>query len=179
VTFSASTPAWSPNGNQIAYSEGVNGVLHIASADGNADAIVSLSGSPRTRDPSWSPDGQTLAFTCTFTNGIQRICTSKRDGSQLLALTPDSVVSLNPEWSRDGKRIAFVVVFPGSRSQIAIMDANGSSLTRLTDGFDPAWSRDGSKLVFSRSNGLFIINADGTNLVRLTTGQHHEPAWRP
>lgn len=179
VTLSAATPAWSPNGNQIAYSDVGNGLLHIASADGNTDAIVSLSGLPRTRDPSWSPDGQTLAFTCTFTNGIQRICTSKRDGSQLLTVTPDSVASLDPEWSRDGKRIAFVAVFPGSHSQIAVMDANGSSLTRLTDGIDPAWSRDGSKLVFSRSNGLFIINADGTNLVRLTTGQHHEPAWRP
>ena len=179
VTLSAATPAWSPNGNQIAYSDVGSGLLHITSADGNTDAIVSLSGSPRTRDPSWSPDGQTLAFTCTFTNGIQRICTSKRDGSQLLTLTPDSVASLDPEWSRDGKRIAFVVVFPRSQGQIAVMDANGSSLTSLTDGFDPAWSRDGSKLDFSRSNGLFIINADGTNLVRLTTGQHHEPAWRP
>lgn len=179
VTFSATTPAWSPFGNQIAYSDASNGLLHITSADGNTDAIVSLSGLPRTRDPAWSPDGQTLAFTCTFTNGIQRICRSKRDGSQLLPLTPDSVTSLNPDWSRDGKRIAFVAVFPGSEAQIAIMQADGSSLIRLTDGTDPAWSRDGSKLVFSRTDGLFTINPDGTNLVRLTTGQHHAPAWRP
>jgi Tol biopolymer transport system component len=179
VTSSAGTPAWSPVGNQIAYSDLSNGLLHITSADGNADAIVSLSGAPRTQDAAWSPDGQTLAFTCSFTGGFQRICTAKRDGSQLLRLTPDSVTSLNPDWSRDGKRIAFVALRLGSAPQIAVMQADGSSVMLLTAGIDPAWSRDGSKLVFSRDDGLFTIKPDGTNLVRLTTGQHHAPAWRP
>ena len=51
----------------------------------------------------------------------------------------------------------------------------------------PAWSPDGSKIVFSRRQeslgpgDLYIINADGTGEVRLTSdpGDERDPTWSP
>jgi TolB protein len=83
-----------------------------------------------------------------------------------------------PAWSPDGTRIAFTIL-SGGRGEIAIMAPDGSSVARLTDGYSPSWSPDGRMLVFARGNdGLFIINTDGSNLRRLTRGNHRAAAWR-
>jgi Tol biopolymer transport system component len=52
-------------------------------------------------------------------------------------------------------------------------------VSRLTEGREPAWSPDGSTLVFAGDDGLFTINADGSNRRRLTSGAHSTPTWRP
>lgn len=62
---------------------------------------------------------------------------------------------------------------------IYVMEDNGSNITLLTDEFDPSfprWSPDGKQIVFARKDNplddlkdqLFLMNADGTNIRRLT-----------
>ena len=86
-------------------------------------------------------------------------------------------------WSPDGRSIA--LTSSTSPSQIAVMAADGSRRRFIAFGADPAWSRDGTKLVFvarcssCSDDGLFEIDADGSNLKRLTTGHHIAPVWRP
>ncbi|MBA2298706.1 MAG: PD40 domain-containing protein [Actinobacteria bacterium] len=67
----ADSPAWSPDGSQIAYSTG--STVAVMNADGSrvhrvADGIT----------PAWSPDGKKLAYTCN--NGVRfgQICTVKQ-----------------------------------------------------------------------------------------------------
>lgn len=91
--------------------------------------------------------------------------------------------------------------FPGENGQIAY--ANRDGWIRTDEGIifeapiegtvsrDPAWSPDGTRLVFSSTlhiGGfdeaeleLYVINADGTGLARLTTNNDpdYEPAWSP
>jgi Tol biopolymer transport system component len=106
------------------------------------------------------------------------VCVMNRDGTGLVRLTSGAAQETDPEWSPDGSRIAFTTT-TAERAEIALMAVDGSAVTRLTDGFDPAWSRNGAKLVFARADGLFTINADASNLTRLTAGNQHAPAWRP
>jgi Tol biopolymer transport system component len=67
------------------------------------------------------------------------------------------------------------------------MDPDGSNLQRLTrrPGFQPDWSPDGSRIVFGSLDGhdgeVFVMNADGSDLIRLTRNRFEEtlPAWSP
>jgi TolB protein len=94
-----------------------------------------------------------------------------------------------PAWSPDQSQIAFYLENP-ERPGIFVMAADGSQLRRLTDfGTSPQWSPDGSKLLFEgvrsddrsdenqRDDAIYVVNADGTGIQRLATGQW--PTWSP
>ena len=84
--------------------------------------------------------------------------------------------------------------------ELYLMNADGSGLRRLTRkaafGKDPVWSPDGRKLVFGKRpersgavcspagrchEEIYVINADGTGLRRLTRNavNDHRPVWSP
>jgi Tol biopolymer transport system component len=171
-----SDPAWAPTGDVIAFiSE--QSQLYVVKLDGSPAFSLGIPGGILASEPAWSPDGRQIVFQCLIASRNYDLCVINRDGTGLVRLTSDEVAEDSPAWSPDGSRIAFTRN-PG-QAEIAMIAADGGAVTRLTDGFDPAWSRDGSKLVFARADGLFTINVDGSNLTRLTTGNHHEPAWRP
>jgi Tol biopolymer transport system component len=75
-----------------------------------------------------------------------------------------------------------------------VMDADGSNPARIDSEFldrvnnnDPVWSPDGTQIAFSSDTGtttapqIYVINADGTNVIRLTNDifSNIEPAWSP
>ena len=70
-----------------------------------------------------------------------------------------------------------------------VMDADGSNRRQLTDapGFSEEyadWSPDGTKIAVGRSHGrdssIWVINADGSNPVRVTSGpQDQRACWSP
>lgn len=70
------------------------------------------------------------------------------------------------------------------------VDGDGSSVTRIPidlpgEAFHPSWSPDGDRLVFDvqleGDSDVFAVNADGSNLAKLTTaaGWDYLPAWSP
>jgi dipeptidyl aminopeptidase/acylaminoacyl peptidase len=96
----------SPDGARVAF-EVIGGDLHVVNADGSG--LVSLG---RGHRPSWSPDGQWVAFMRTEDNGknytASDLYAARADGSVVVALTqtPDRL-EMNPSWSPDGTLIAF------------------------------------------------------------------------
>jgi Tol biopolymer transport system component len=65
----------------------------------------------------------------------------------------------------------------GNELVFATPSATGEIL--LADGNSPAWSPDGSKIAFLKEQDLYIMNSDGTNQHKLTSGVRGAPAWSP
>jgi hypothetical protein len=183
-TVSGLYPSWSPTGSEIAFVAVPPGgnelALMLINVDGSDARPVWVANPAWSGPPSWSPDGQKIAFSCSVVPGQLDICVVNRDGTGFSQLTDDTAPDFDPAWSPDGSTIAYTTRFTGSQgTEIVLITAGGSYLRTLASGFDPAWSADGSRIVFARGSGLSVINADGTGLHPLTTGQHSAPAWRP
>jgi hypothetical protein len=76
----ACTVAWSPTGDEIAVAH--DEVVEVVSVDGGRETPVrSIPRGDLVRDPSWSPDGEQLAFTVIGPSGTPRaLYTVARDG---------------------------------------------------------------------------------------------------
>lgn len=147
--------------------------LIVADSDGFNPRTVLESKSPIV-SPSWSPDGQHLAYV-SFEGERPRIF------SQNLAVGTRQVITafpgLNgaPAWAPDGKRMAMTLSKDGN-PEIYVMDVDTRRLRRLTTGAaidtEPAWAPDGKSLVFTSDRGgtpqIYRIPATGGRATRLT-----------
>ena len=113
---------------------------------------------PRIAAPQLSPDGRTVVFTQTTTDGKtgrrnSDIYSVPADGSsQAKSLIDGDKNESTPRWSPDGKRIAFLANRDGA-TQIYIADADGGDVKKVTSlhaGAQPpfVWSPDGTRIAF-------------------------------
>ena len=139
------------------------------------------------RDPSWSPDGQHIAFESKRDDNVD-IYVMASDGTNLRRLTTHSAWDYAPVWSPDGQHIAFWSE-RDDNVDIYVMASDGTDLRRLTthsasDG-SPAWSPDGQHIAFwsERDDNvdIYVMASDGTDLRRLTTHSawDYAPVWSP
>ena len=195
------SPDWSPDGTRIAFVStiatpvGEQSRIFVINVDGTGLRQVS----PEPDDPnafvgdgwpSWAPDGMRLVFA---RNG--ELFTVNADGSGLTHVpTPHGAMS--PTWSPDGSRIAYQsLAFIDLAPDLYVVNPDGSNSSQLTNGPEtetgPSWSPDSRRIVFARwvdgiTAQLFIIYADGTGLIRLTSpdlvdpkGYDDDPSWSP
>jgi Tol biopolymer transport system component len=165
------------------------GGLLVTPAFGIGDRLLSLlQGKPNLLDvqaPAWSRDGRTIVFV-SWRDGNGEVYAMDADASSPRNLTLNPAKDVQPAWSPDGRRIAFVSRRDGN-SEVYVMDADGSKKRNLTrdrakDDL-PTWSPDGRKIAFLRATrskrgplgvirfwgyDLYVVNADGSGLRRLT-----------
>jgi hypothetical protein len=137
-------------------------------------------------EPAWSPDGTKLAYSSKI-GGTGGIFIVNADGTGTTRVTNDPADG-EPTWSPDGTKLAFVHVSTGRR-RLVTANLDGSGLTVITpnlarDADDPEWSPDGTRLTFSDSADIYVVNADGSNLLDLTAdapepGSADHPSWSP
>ena len=114
LTTDGAVPAWSPDGNMLAFvrTSGRTDAIWLMDADGDNQRRLTdppQLGTDYARDsmPEWSPDGETLAFVRHY-RGRTDIWVTGPDGATTWRLTKDAGAHTWPGGGFDGRRIAYV-----------------------------------------------------------------------
>ncbi len=97
----------SPTGVRVVV-EAHGDIFTLPAEKGDTRNITKTPGSAE-RDPSWSPDGKSLAY-FSDASGEYQLCIRDQDGLQppkVIDLGPDPSFFYGPRWSPDSKRIAY------------------------------------------------------------------------
>ncbi|MAF06789.1 MAG: Tol-Pal system beta propeller repeat protein TolB [Acidiferrobacteraceae bacterium] len=152
------SPAWSPNGQWLAY---------VSFSDGRSGANVWLQDiSTGTRRPvarfdgaasapAWSPDGKSLALTVAA-QGNTDIYVLEVASGELHRLTKHQAIDTEPAWSPDGRYLVFTSDRSG-RPQIYRVSRNGGKVERLTregkENAGASYDPTGKRLVMVTNRG--------------------------
>ena len=158
-------PAWSPDGQRIAF---VSTYWHTFKRAGGdppsrvirVDRLVPTGGEPQSRVQIMAADGTDL---------------------RTVELPAGRSAGYPPRWSPDGTRLAFLVYEEGRGAYgtfgtfaIYTVGADGTGLQRLASHArsNPAWSPDGTRLAFVQANEdrlhVYTMAADGTDGRQIT-----------
>ena len=205
ITFSEAIeqyPAWSPNGDELAFSREESGIRNIFVKDVSTGEERQIT---ETRfddiQPVWSPDGKTLLFVRNrqpdvrfepgdvfglFADGdVWSVEVESRKAAKLVNN------AFNPDYSADGKRIAVDASWAGPR-RIWAVDRLGHNPQQLSsdtsEGIShvrPRWSPDGVRIVFQNIERTKF----DVKVVDLASGKHTwvtndavqdlNPVWSP
>ena len=139
--------------------------LIVSDSDGFNPRTIVSSNKP-VMSPSWSPDGNRIAYVSYETNRPMIYVQDLASGGKR-ALSDPNKSSISPSWSPDGRSIAFSVADRGNYN-IYTMDANGGGARQLTNtrgiNVEPQWADNGT-LVFTSDRGgqpqLYQMSASG------------------
>lgn len=181
------SPAWSPDGNQLAYVsfETKKPVVFVHTlSTGQRRPLANYKGSNSA--PAWSKNGKRLAVVLTKDGG-SHIYTLSTDGSNLERLTTSGSINTEPAFAPDGQSIYFTID-RGAGPQIYKMNTQGGNQTRVTfEGnfnISPRISPDGKTLTYiARRDGQFKVAAldlsSGQEMVLTNTGREESPSFAP
>ena len=146
--------------------------------------------------PSWSPDGQTIAFIRTFPDKGSYLMEIAALGGPEKQIA-EGVTRGSSAWSVDGKWLYFTAPAGSQRSAIFRIPSNGGERRQITNppagqygDMSPAVSPDGRRVVFVRivadfNSDLFVADLRDGNAAgaprRITTDQRPKasPVWTP
>ena len=176
--------AWSSTG-RVAFVKVENyehADLYVANADGTNERKIG-----RMLQPSWSPDGSSLAAVSGDCYSNCAILLLRFQGDSVVQTTTFATNAHSPAWSPDGKKIAFVRYTPDWHlSQLETMNVDGTGrdfvTTFLADALSrPSWSPDGLRIAYSRCLtrcDVYVAKTDASSNDLIAQGGS-DPAWSP
>ena len=188
-------PAWSPDGQMVAYQSDKGGNLDIWVAPLTGGLPVNRTGDHAgwDRAPSWSPDGRQIAFL------------SERDSRSVFVMpmlgsmprrVASGVARLEgaPQWSPDGTALAYLRVVDAGVPVIEILSLqSGESRLLLLPGplltvyVDLSGSPDGRFFAYvegshdSQASRVWVVRVEDGKAFPVTDGatKDHSPSWSP
>jgi TolB protein len=187
---------WSPDGQKIAavgYVSSSTWSIYVYDFATDDLARLTTTSGVLDSEPSWSPDGSSIAFNRFQSDQESRaeIWVMNADGSDQHWI---GVEGFAAKWSPDGNRF----IYSSDRSgnyEIYTANIDGMDEQQLTqsstDETFPTWSPDGSQIAYSASTGewntientntyeIFVMDADGANVRQLTDNASYDgnPRW--
>ncbi|HEY0458606.1 MAG TPA: Ig-like domain-containing protein [Pyrinomonadaceae bacterium] len=116
-------------------------------------------------------------------DGNSEIYVMDGDGANQTRLTTNTLTDFAPYFSPDGSKILYTQRDFCGGFLIRVMDSDGNNQVNLGSWINynvydaTAWSADSEKLVLGALDGLYVINADGTNRRRLAAVNSDYASW--
>jgi Tol biopolymer transport system component len=193
-SYIGAQPAFSPDGASVVYSTPATGHGDLYRYDRHTGKNTRLTVDPEYEGyPVFSPQGKILFVR--EKSQVGHLWVMDADGSHQKQLTAGPMDESDATYSRDGRSIAFCRV-NGGISHVWVMDSDGDNQKQLTVGrwYEgiPRFAPDGKRLVFNRTEEeiphlqpdpgpstlrmpeIFVINADGSELRRLTNNRGYD-----
>ncbi len=172
------TFSWAPDGAHIAFiSAGRHGSeIDVADADGTHIRTLRSPTPPFAYTQlAWSPDGSTIAL-LVGSGHSTNISLMDADGKHLVPLS--SIQAGRPVWSPDGSKISIE-----GADGVYVIDVADGTTDHVTGSGTGAvsWSPDGSTIGIFDGGDIVVMNANGTDRIRLagTGAQERSPMWQP
>ena len=173
-----SSPAFSPDGHWIAYAGELGGIW-LARPDCSwpkttrrapaCSKVQRLTHGRFDTSPAWLPSGNRIAFV----RRSHLIYTVRARGGGLRLLRRGH----DPDWSSTG-----ALAFRGN-ARIHVREPGGRARNLAVRGWDPNWAPRGTRLAFAAADGVYTINADGTDVRKIWTNRQesspYDPIWSP
>jgi TolB protein len=147
---------WSPDGTRLVGAfpscDSCESDIYVFEADGGGLINLTNTIAPE-YNPSWSPDGDRIAFD-SLRSGAWDVYTIEADGGGELNVTGDLAgEAKEPDWAPDGSKLAFEAHIPSYGVSVWSANPDGSGkervLTAPSGAFEPAWSPDGRQFAYS------------------------------